>query len=144
MDGWDAFASGAYGDRIADVYDEIYPEVPTSGPVEATVAFLASLAGSGPALELGIGTGRVALPLQASGVEVHGIDASERMVERLRAKRGGDRIPVTVGDFVELSLDERFTLVYVPFNTIFGLLSQDEQIACMRSVGLHLRPGEPS
>jgi len=138
MEGWEAFGSGGYGDRIADVYDELYPEVPTSGPVESTVAFLASLAGSGPALELGIGTGRVAIPLQAAGVEVHGIDASERMVARLRAKPGGDRIPVTMGDFVELSLAERFAVVYVPFNTFFGLLSQDDQISCMRSVARHL------
>jgi len=141
MDGWEALGSGGYGDRIADVYDELYPEVPTSGPVEVTVAFLTALAGNGPALELGIGTGRVALPLQAAGVEVHGVDASERMIERLRAKPGGDRITVTIGDFVELSIDERFTLVYIPFNTFFGLISQDDQIACMRSVGHHLRPG---
>jgi SAM-dependent methyltransferase len=141
MDGWEALGSSGYGDRIADVYDELYPEVPTAGPVEVTVAFLGSLAGAGPALELGIGTGRVALPLQASGVEVHGIDASERMVARLRAKPGGDRIAVTIGDFGELSFDERFTLVYVPFNTFFGLPSQDDQISCMRSVARHLRPG---
>jgi len=140
MEGWEAFGSGGYGDRIADVYDELYPEVPTSGPVEMTVAFLASLAGSGQALELGIGTGRVALPLQAAGVAVHGVDASERMVARMRAKPGGDRIPVTIGDFVELSLAERFAVVYVPFNTFFGLLSQDDQITCMRSVAWHLTP----
>ena len=141
MDGWEALGSSGYGDRIADVYDELYPEVPMSGPVEVTGAFLGSLAGAGPALELGIGTGRVALPLQASGVEVHGIDASERMVARLRAKPGGDRITVTMGDFVELSSDQRFTLVYVPFNTFFGLASQDDQITCMRSVARHLMPG---
>jgi ubiquinone/menaquinone biosynthesis C-methylase UbiE len=141
MEGWETFGSGGYGDRIADVYDELYAEVPTAGPVETTVGFLAALAGSGPALELGIGTGRVALPLQAAGVEVHGVDASERMVARMRAKPGGDRIPVTMGDFVELALEERFALVYVAFNTFFGLISQEDQITGMRSVAHHLLPG---
>lgn len=137
----DGFGPSTYGDRIAEVYDEIYREVPYAGDVSTSVAFLASLAGTGPALELGIGTGRVALPLAATGVEVHGIDASEAMVERLRSKPGGDAIPVTIGDFSDFSLDTTFTVIYVPFNTFFGLLTQDDQVACFRAVARHLAPG---
>src|SRR4249919_2686482 len=88
------YEAGTYGDRIADDYDEIYAG---RSDADAAADFLAELAGTGPALELGIGTGRVALPLAARGVEVHGIDASAAMVERLRAKPGGEAIPVTFG-----------------------------------------------
>lgn len=140
IDAWDAFDGASYGDRIAEVYDELYPEVPTAGPVEVTVAFLQSIAGAGPALELGVGTGRIALPLSSAGVEVHGIDASQAMVARLREKPGGDRIQVTIGDFGEFTLPTRYPLVYVPFNTLFGLFSQDAQIACLGSVARHLTP----
>ena len=118
----------------------MYPVVPSAPDVAATVDFLASLAGAGPALELGIGTGRVAIPLAAAGVDVHGIDASEAMVERLRAKPGGDAIPVTIGDFRDFSLDTAFTAIYVPFNTFFGLLTQDDQVTCFRTVARHLTP----
>jgi SAM-dependent methyltransferase len=104
------------------------------------VRVLRTLGGSGPALELGIGTGRVALPLASSGVEVQGLDASERMVERLRTKPGGAEIPVTVGDFRSFELDTRFRLVYVVFNTFFGLLSQEDQIGCFERVARHLTP----
>jgi SAM-dependent methyltransferase len=104
------------------------------------IDLLASLAGAGPALELGIGTGRIALPLAQTGVEVDGIDASDAMVQRMRAKPGGESIPVTVGDFRDFSLDARFTLVYVPFNTFFALLTQDDQVACFRAVAQHLAP----
>ncbi|MGZ5297663.1 MAG: class I SAM-dependent DNA methyltransferase, partial [Actinomycetota bacterium] len=93
-----------------------------------------------PALELGIGTGRVAIPLAAAGVEVHGIDASEAMVGRLRAKPGGEAIPVTIGDFRDFSLDTAFSTIYVPFNTFFGLLTQDDQVTCFRTVAGHLSP----
>ena len=136
----DAYGPSTYGDRIAGVYDEMYPVVPTAPDVAATVDFLASLAGAGPALELGIGTGRVAIPLAAAGVDVHGIDASEAMVERLRAKPGGEAIPVTIGDFRDFSLDTAFTAIYVPFNTFFGLLTQDDQVTCFRTVARHLTP----
>jgi 16S rRNA A1518/A1519 N6-dimethyltransferase RsmA/KsgA/DIM1 with predicted DNA glycosylase/AP lyase activity len=88
------------------------------------VDLLAELAGTGPALELGIGTGRLALPLAARGVEVHGIDASPAMVERLRAKPGGDEVTVAIGDFTDFDLRERFSLVFVAFNTLFALASQ--------------------
>ncbi len=134
----DGYGPPTYGDRIAEVYDEMYPVVPTAPDVGATVDFLVSLAGAGPALELGIGTGRVAIPLAAAGVEVHGIDASTAMVERLRAKPGGETIPVTIGDFRDFSLETTFTAIYVPFNTFFGLLTQDDQVTCFRTVAGHL------
>jgi SAM-dependent methyltransferase len=102
---------------------------------------LAELAGAGPALELGIGTGRVALPLAASGVEVHGIDASAAMVDRLRAKPGGEAIPVTMGDFADLPVEGSFTLVYAVFNTFFSLLTQDAQVRCFQAVAGRLAPG---
>jgi SAM-dependent methyltransferase len=136
----DRYGPSTYGDRISDVYDDMYADVPFSSDVSITVGFLASLAGAGPALELGIGTGRVAIPLAAAGVEVQGIDASEAMVERLRSKPGGEAIPVTIGDFRDFSLDATFTTIYVPFNTFFGLRSQDDQVTCFRAVARHLAP----
>jgi hypothetical protein len=136
MDGYDA---GTYGERIAGTYDEWYRDDHAyMGPPSATVAFLKELAGQGPALELGIGTGRVAIPLQEAGVEVQGIDASHAMVAKLREKPGGDRIPVVMGDFADFALETRFRLIYVPFNTFFGLLTQDDQISCLRAVARHL------
>jgi SAM-dependent methyltransferase len=137
----DAYGPSTYGDRIADVYDEMYAHVPSAGDVSTTVGFLASLAEGGPVLELGIGTGRVAIPLARAGIQVHGIDASEAMVERLRSKPGGGEIPVTIGDFRDFSLDATFTVIYVPFNTFFSLLSQDDQVACFRTIARHLTTG---
>jgi len=137
----DRYQPSTYGDRIADVYDEIYLHAPIFGDVSVPVAFLSSLADGGPALELGVGTGRIALPLQAAGVKLHGIDASTAMVERLRAKPGGGDIDVTIGDFRDFSLPARFPLVYVVFNTFFGLLSQDDQVMSFRAVARHLIPG---
>src|SRR2546426_3220636 len=104
-----------YGDRIADVYDDWYggEKAPPFLDVEATVNVLAELAGSGPALELGIGTGRVALPLARRGIEVRGIDASAAMVEQLRAKPGGADVPVTIGDLADVAVDGSFSLVFV-------------------------------
>jgi SAM-dependent methyltransferase len=125
-----------YGDRIADVYDEWFA-VPSD--TEDTVGFLSDLAGSGPVLELGIGTGRVALPLAQRGHEVRGVDASEAMVEKLRAKTGGEHIPVTIGDFAELDIEEEFSLVYAVFNTFFALHSQEEQVRCFENVARRLR-----
>lgn len=104
-------------------------------------ARLAELAGGGPALELGIGTGRVALPLAARGVEVHGIDGSAAMVARLRSRPGGDRIPVTIGDFSELSVEGTFPLVFVVAGTFFELLTQEAQLRCFQRVARHLAPG---
>jgi SAM-dependent methyltransferase len=134
----DDYGPGTYGDRVAGVYDEWYAELPFGGDLATTVSFLAELAEGGSALELGIGTGRVALPLRRAGVDVHGIDASDAMVQRLRAKPGGSDIPVTTGDFRDFSLVTRFRLVYVVFNTFFGLLTQDDQVSCMRAVARHL------
>lgn len=103
-----------------------------------TVAFLAERARGGPALELAIGTGRIALPLAATGVRVDGVELSEPMLARLRAKPGGDRLAVTVGDFAEVPVEGRYRLVYVVFNTLFNLLTQDEQVRCFANVAAHL------
>ena len=136
----DEYGPSTYGDRIADVYDTLYDDVPFSDDPSRTAAFLHDLAGSGPALELGIGTGRVALPLAATGTQVHGIDASEAMVGRLREKPGGGELPITMGDFSDFSLETRFGVIYVVFNTFFGLLTQADQVACFRAVARHLQP----
>jgi SAM-dependent methyltransferase len=131
----DDYRPETYGDRIADLYDAMTAAMPD--PVDC-VDRLAELAGPGPALELGIGTGRVALPLAARGVEVHGIDASAAMVEQLRAKPGGDAIPVTMGDFADVPVGGSYPLVYVVFNTFFALLSQDDQVRCFAGVARRL------
>lgn len=124
-----------YGDAIAPLYDDLYPEAPAD-----MVERLIELAGEGPVLELGIGTGRVALPLVEAGLEVWGVDASEAMLARLREKPGGDRVQVLQGDFARFELSARFSLVYVVFNTFFALLSQQDQLACFETVARHLRP----
>lgn len=131
----DAYREETYGERIADVYDSLYGDVE-----EATVELLRELADGGRALELGIGTGRVALPLQAAGVAVHGIDASDAMVAKLRAKQGGENIPVTGGDFAEVAMEGEFDLVYVLFNTFFSLLTQEAQVRCLRNVARNMGP----
>src|SRR5216110_1452648 len=114
-------------DWFADSVAERYDESTAAMPVEPVVDFLAELAGAGPALELGIGTGRIALPLAARGVRVHGMDLSPDMVAQLRAKPGGDELPVTIGDFSTTKVDGRFSLVYIVFNTINNLTSQEAQ-----------------
>jgi len=132
-----AYDETTYGECIADVYDDWYPE----GLAEdLAAAALKELAGDGPALELGIGTGRVALPLAAQGIEVHGIDASPAMVEKLRAKPGGAQIPVTLGNFAEVGVDASYSLIFVVFNTFFALASQEEQVACFSRVANRLQP----
>ena len=131
------YTASTYGDGIADVYDDWY-SFGDPGPI---VERLMALAGEGRALELGIGTGRVAIPLAAAGVPVHGLDASEAMVEKLRAKPGGSNIPVTIGDFARTRVEGDFSLVYVVFNTLFSLIEQDEQVSCFRNVADHLVPG---
>jgi SAM-dependent methyltransferase len=125
-----------YGELIAGVYDRFYATLD-----ERMVPLLAELAGDGRVLELGIGTGRVALPLKAAGVCVEGIDASPSMVARMREKPGGADIPVVLGDFRELPVEGQFDLVYVVFNTFFGLLTQDDQVRCFEAVASHLVPG---
>lgn len=131
----DDFQEETYGARIAPVYDKLYPDLDPAIP-----QVLSELAAGGKALELGIGTGRVALPLQRVGVEVHGVDISEEMVARLRAKPGGERIPVTIGSFAETWEEGQFDLVYVLFNTFFALLTQEEQVRCFQEVARHLLP----
>jgi hypothetical protein len=123
----------SFGEDVAARYDDA-----PRGDEDAAVAFLARLAGGGPALELAIGTGRIALPLAARGVAVHGIDLSPHMVARLKSKPGGDRIPVTMGDFAAVPVEGSFRLVYVVFNTIFNLLTQDDQVRCFQNVATHL------
>jgi SAM-dependent methyltransferase len=134
----DEYGISTYGDRIASVYDAWYLGRLDEGP---TVDLLAGLAGEGPALELGIGTGRVALPLAERGVPVEGIDASEEMVARMRAKPGGADIPVHFGDFADVAVDGTFSLIYIPFTTLFALSSQSEQIRCLTNVRAHLDEG---
>lgn len=116
--------------------EEFQPEV-----VAATVEVLADLAGDGRALELGIGTGRIALPLTRRGVGVHGIDLSRAMVARLRAKPGGEAIGVAIGDFATTRVGGTFSLVYLVFNTIANLTTQEAQVACFRNAAAHLEPG---
>jgi SAM-dependent methyltransferase len=129
-----------FGEDVAAHYDDD-SEMFDASLVERTVAFLADLAGDGDALELGIGTGRIALPLSAAGVRVCGIDLSTAMVRRLRAKPGGNRIDVTIGDFAHTTVEGPFRLAYLVFNTIMNLTSQDEQVACFQNVARHLEPG---
>jgi SAM-dependent methyltransferase len=134
------FDPSAYGEAIADVYDDWYGDV---SDVAGTVAAVADLARGGPVLELGVGTGRLALPLAATGIEVHGIDASPAMVERLRAKPGGAELPVVVGDFAGPlpEVPGGFALVLVAFNTFLNLVAPDAQERCLRQVAAVLRPG---
>jgi SAM-dependent methyltransferase len=130
-----------FGERVAARYDESSADMFAPAVVNPTVDFLAGLAGRGAALELGIGTGRIALPLARRGVRVHGIDLSEAMVARLRAKPGAERIGVTIGNFATATVDGRFSVAYLVFNTIMNLTTQDEQVACFRNVAAHLEPG---
>jgi SAM-dependent methyltransferase len=130
-----------FGERVAERYDESSADMFEPAAVDPVVDFLAELVGSGAALELGIGTGRVALPLAKRGIRVHGIDLSEAMVARLRAKPGAENIEVTIGDFATTRVDGRFSVAYLVFNTIHNLTTQDEQVACFQNVALHLEPG---
>jgi SAM-dependent methyltransferase len=130
-----------FGERVAERYDESSPEMFDAAVVDPAVDFLADLAGEGAALELGIGTGRIALPLSQRGIPVHGIDLSEAMVARLRAKPGGDAIPVEIGDFATTTVEGTFTVAYLVFNTINNLTTQEEQVACFQNVAAHLEPG---
>jgi SAM-dependent methyltransferase len=130
-----------YGERAAETYDSLYPAYPLSGSTEATADFLAELAVGGSALELGIGTGRVALPLAQRGVPVTGVDSSPAMVEKLRAKPGGEDIPVIMGDFNTVDLRGPYHLVFVAFNTFFSLLTQEDQVNCFQRVFTALEPG---
>lgn len=132
---------GYFGERVAATYDESSGDMFELGAIDATVGFLAGLAGGGRALEFGIGTGRIALPLARRSVPVHGIDLSRAMVARLRAKPGGDAIGVTIGDFATTTVDGRFSVAYLVFNTIMNLTTQAAQVACFRNAAAHLEPG---
>ena len=124
----------SFDEEAAEIYDDVDAR-PDTG---ATVAFLERLARDGPALELAVGTGRVALPLSARGVRVDGIDLSRAMVAKLRAKPGGDKISVTIGDFADVPVPGRYRLVYLVYNTLFNLLTQDDQVRCFENVAAHL------
>jgi SAM-dependent methyltransferase len=130
-----------FGARIADVYDERYAEGFTRAALDPVLDVLVELAGDGAALELGIGTGRVALALARRGVRVAGIDLSEAMVARLRAKPGAEAIDVAIGDFATTNVDGEFAVAYLVANTIMNLTTQDEQVACFENVAAHLSPG---
>jgi SAM-dependent methyltransferase len=140
------YRADTYGERIADVYDDWhaaragFDALGTERAVAALTA-LAAEGGGGRVLELGVGTGRLALPLAAGGLDVSGIDASPAMVAQLRAKPGGDRVPVTIGDFADVAVDGPFSLVFVAFNTFFALHSQDDQVRCMANAAARLSPG---
>jgi len=129
-----------FGERVAERFDERYAHLADATVVEPIVAFLADLARGGAALELGIGTGRIALPLAERGVRVHGIDLSEAMVARFRAKPGAEQVGVTIGDFATTAVEATFTVAYLVSNTIMNLTTQDEQVACFCNVAEHLEP----
>jgi SAM-dependent methyltransferase len=130
----DRFDERTYGERIAEVYDRYFGEVD-----EGAIDLLAELAAGGRVLELGIGTGRIALPLHKRGVRVAGVDASPAMIAKLRDKPGGDEIEVHEGSFVDLPMRDKFSLIFVAFNTLFALLTQEDQLRCIRSVASHLQ-----
>jgi SAM-dependent methyltransferase len=132
------YSPSTYGDHIAEVFDECArPPAETS----RTVDFLAGLAAGGPALELGVGTGRVAIPLAARGMEVSGVEVSRAMVERLLGKRGGDAVRLSIGDFADVDVPGRFRLVYAVFDALFHLQSQEAQVRCFRNVAQRLADG---
>ncbi|MGW1958417.1 class I SAM-dependent DNA methyltransferase [Streptomyces sp. NPDC001920] len=141
IDDDDDLDDGYFGEDIAADYDESAADMFRPEAVDPAVDLLAELAGDGPALELGVGTGRIALPLAARGVPVHGIDMSRAMVDRLRAKPGGEAVDVTIGDFATTRVAGEFALVYLVFNTINNLTTQDAQVDCFRTAAAHLRPG---
>src|SRR4029079_19785673 len=132
---------GYFGERVAARYDESAAETFDPAVVDPIVDLLAELAGDGSALEVGSRTGRIALPLARRGVPVHGIELSNAMVARLRAKPGGDEIGVTIGDFATTTVDGTFSVAYLVFNTIMNLTTQEAQVACFRNVAAHLEPG---
>jgi SAM-dependent methyltransferase len=127
------YSESTYGERIADFYDDLYPDLD-----QALIETLVDLARGGRALELGIGTGRIALPLSQAGVEVHGIDASSAMLAKLKAKPGAEKIHISSGNFADIAIEGHFDLIFVVFNTFFALQNQSEQIRCFKNVTNHL------
>lgn len=134
-------AATYFDEWVATRYERLWPELFDPAVVDPAVDFLADLARGGPALELGVGTGGIAVPLARRGVAVHGIELSEAMVARLRAQPDAGDIDVTVGDFATARVDRSFRLVYLLRNTITNLTSQDEQVDCFRNAAAHLEPG---
>lgn len=130
-----SYSDETYGERVAGVYDEWY-----SAYDPAAIDVLTKLAAGGRALELGIGTGRIALPLAANNISVSGIDASPSMVAQLKAKPGAEHVEITAGNFAEVPVSGRFSLIYVVFNTFFALCSQELQVKCFQNVAAHLEP----
>jgi hypothetical protein len=130
-----------FDEWIAERYETLWPELFDPAVIEPAVSFLVELAGAGPALELGIGTGRIALPLSRRDVRVHGIELSRAMVAQLQAKQGASDIGVTIGDFATAVVGSTFRLVYLLRNTITNLTTQEEQVACFRNAAAHLEPG---
>ncbi len=129
-----------FDDWVASRYERLWPELFDPAVVDPAVGFLAGLAGVGPVLELGIGTGRIAIPLSRRGVAVHGVDLSPAMLTQLRAQPDAGAIGVTVGDFARVTVGRTFRLAYLLRNTITNLTTQDEQIDCFRNVAAHLEP----
>ena len=132
---------GYFDERIAARYDETSAEMFEPTVIQPAVDLLGELAAGGRALELGIGTGRIALPLAARGVPVHGIELSKAMAARLRAKPGGGDINIAIGDFATTTVEGSFSLAYLVYNTIMNLTTQARQVACFRNVAAHLEPG---
>ncbi len=130
-----------WGDEIAEEYDASLGAMAAADVVATTVDVLVDLAAGGPVLELAIGTGRIGLPLSDRGVEVHGIELSQPMIDKMRSKPGGERIHVARGDMATTRAEGEFSLVYLVFNTITNLLTQAEQVACFRNAAAHLRSG---
>ncbi len=130
-----------FDERIAQRYETYWPHLFEPAAIDPVVDFLTGLANGGTALELGIGTGRIALPLSQRGVRVHGIEISPAMIAQLRSKPGGNDIGVTIGDFAATSTDRQFSLAYLLRNTIENLTTQDEQVACFLNVARQLTPG---
>lgn len=125
-----------YGDAIADIYDDMHAIA-----ADDAVALVAELASGGRVLELGVGTGRVAIPLAARGLEVHGVDVSDAMIDRLRSKPGADRVRVVKGDFTSAIAGEDFSVAFVAFNTFFAIASLEKQKACFANVSKQLKKG---
>jgi SAM-dependent methyltransferase len=132
------YGSKTFGELNAEQYDAMYEESMVA-ETRDSVGTLAELAGGGKVLELAIGTGRVALPLAARGLSVHGIEASEAMVAKLREKPGGSAIPVKIGDMAEVRVNDSFDLIYLVFNTIFNLTTQEAQVRCFHNAARHLK-----
>jgi SAM-dependent methyltransferase len=132
---------GCFGERVAASYDDLSDYMFQREAIDPAVSLLAELAGTGRALELAIGTGRIGLPLSLRGVPVHGVELSRAMAARLHQKPGGEAIAVTIGDMATTRVDGTFTVAYLVFNTINNLTTQEAQVACFRNVAEHLAPG---